>query len=409
MIGPDLVRARRRGDQLTVTELSPRDREEATLIAAHLLNTLQESLRLPLDEVSLRLDEYEREPRLEKVFLALKKLALDACEFGAPQGLEPAALRKELFELASSCRRELEGTSEFPRAALIAQVAMGHGVESQIIEDSLFSDLKGAAKLVRASEETAAGLVDRYEFAHVQAVLMRAVRITADVQCAQPEAYRFLFSKLKFRRLLYRLSEASDGGYRIVIEGPFSLFESVTKYGLQFSLIWPVLLSCDRGRLSAELRWGKERRTLHYARQWQRAESEWSSRGDLRGEVGLLLEQITASSKAWQVRRSEALFEVPGVGIVVPDLELRRGKDVVHVEVLGYWSRDAVWRRVEWAEAAPRVRGRPPPKLIFAASSRLRVSEQVLEGQEAACLYVYKGKMSAKAILERAERLAGSP
>lgn len=409
MIGPDLVRARRRGEQLSVTELSPHDREEAVLMAEHLLRTLRDSLRLPLDEVNGRLDEFERAPRLEKVFLALKKLALDSCEFGAPEGLDPPALRKTLFELASRCRMELEGTSEFPRAALVAQVAAEHGVSPEIIEDSLFSDLKGAAKLVLVSDMTPTELVEQYELVHVQAVLLRAVRITADVVCAQPAAYRNLFAKLKFRRLLYRLSDAPEGGYRLVIEGPFSLFESVTKYGLQFSLVWPALLECDRGQLRAELRWGKERRNLTWSHQWHRPASTSPLGADLPDDVRLLLEQLGKGSEKWQPRSSEALFDVPGVGIVVPDLELRRGDDVVHVEVLGYWSRDAVWRRVEWAEAASEMRTSASPKIIFAVSSRLRVSESVLEEQDSACLYVYKGKMSAKAVLERAERLAGSP
>jgi uncharacterized protein len=69
------------------------------------------------------------------------------------------------------------------------------------------------------------------------------------------------------------------------------------------------------------------------------------------------------------------------------------------VEVLGHWSRAAVWRRVELVEAGLGV------PLIVAASERLRVSEDVLPADAPACLYVYKGVMSAKAIVERAERL----
>ena len=71
------------------------------------------------------------------------------------------------------------------------------------------------------------------------------------------------------------------------------------------------------------------------------------------------------------------------------------------VEVLGHWSRDAGWKRVEAAE-----RGLPAP-FLFCCSSRLRVSEEVLPDDVPAALYVYKGVMSAKAILERANALSG--
>jgi hypothetical protein len=71
----------------------------------------------------------------------------------------------------------------------------------------------------------------------------------------------------------------------------------------------------------------------------------------------------------------------------------------VHVEVLGHWSRDAVWKRVELAE-----QGLPEP-VLFCASERLRVSEAVLPETTGAALYMYKGALSATVVLERAERL----
>jgi uncharacterized protein len=45
--------------------------------------------------------------------------------------------------------------------------------------------------------------------------------------------------------------------------------------------------------------------------------------------------------------------------------------------------------------------------ILFAASSRLRVSEELLDGVERAALYVYKGSISARAVLERVAALAG--
>jgi hypothetical protein len=47
-----------------------------------------------------------------------------------------------------------------------------------------------------------------------------------------------------------------------------------------------------------------------------------------------------------------------------------------------------------------------PEPIVFAASSRLRVSEQVLDEAEHAALYVYKGVMSPRAVLERVVSVA---
>ena len=84
---------------------------------------------------------------------------------------------------------------------------------------------------------------------------------------------------------------------------------------------------------------------------------------------------------------------MPGAGLCVPDLVFRRASDPepVYVELLGYWSREAVWRRVELVE-----RGLPH-KVVFLVSSKLRVSEAVLDSEHAA-LQVFRGKPSAKSL-----------
>ena len=73
---------------------------------------------------------------------------------------------------------------------------------------------------------------------------MSAVRVSATVRCATPAAYRELFNKLKFRRLLQSIHPADGGGYRIDIDGPMSLFSSGTKYGLALALILPAIRAC---------------------------------------------------------------------------------------------------------------------------------------------------------------------
>ena len=92
---------------------------------------------------------------------------------------------------------------------------------------------------------------------------------------------------------------------------------------------------------------------------------------------------------------------MPGVGVCIPDLVLRRASDgaAVLVEVLGFWSRASVWQRVELAQKGLGER------LLFVVSSRLRVSEDVLEDADEAALYVYKGRINPRTLVRHAERL----
>jgi hypothetical protein len=68
---------------------------------------------------------------------------------------------------------------------------------------------------------------------------------------------------------------------------------------------------------------------------------------------------------------------------------------------MGFWSRDAVWKRVELVE-----RGLPYP-IVFAVSKHLRVSEQALDAELPGALLVYSKVMSARAVLEKVDAVAG--
>jgi predicted nuclease of restriction endonuclease-like RecB superfamily len=184
------------------------------------------------------------------------------------------------------------------------------------------------------------------------------------------------------------------------------LFEAVTKYGLQLALAFPVLRRCDSLELTAQLRWGKTREALRFEYSERRGAAsqrpEGGTESPLEGlpdEVVTFIEAFERTKSAWSVAVNDRLLNLPGIGVCVPDLVFRSGQQVVFLEVMGFWSRDAVWKRVEMAEKGL------SEKVIFAVSSRLRVSESVLDDSGGAALYVYKGVMSPRAVIEKLEAL----
>jgi predicted nuclease of restriction endonuclease-like RecB superfamily len=119
-------------------------------------------------------------------------------------------------------------------------------------------------------------------------------------------------------------------------------------------------------------------------------------------EARKLLEALEplCEAEGLSVEPCAELLALPGVGVIVPDLVLKRGRDRVFVELLGFWSRDAVWKRVELVEAGLSER------VVFCASERLRVREAVLDDDRAS-LYVWKGVPQPKKVLDRALRWLG--
>ena len=255
---------------------------------------------------------------------------------------------------------------------------------------------------------TPALLVDAYERGQAQAVLLRSVKVTVDVRCGSAGAARALFRRIKFLRLLHTIAK-TESGHRIVIDGPFSLFDAVTKYGLQLALVLPALEGCDAWSLEADVRWGKTREALTFKIAGGRdASSKKATRAarepPLPDEVRALAAAFAKIGSAWRVSPARAILDMPGVGMCVPDLLFEREnsgrKERVYLEVMGFWSRDAVWKRVELVQAGL------GEAVVFAVSSRLRVSEEVLGDDLPAALYVYKGTMNARAIAERLDGVA---
>jgi len=416
MLTADLVRAYRKKDELVLRSLKPSEKLRAVELANAYLEVARASVGATRDDLTEAWAGVTITAREKRLSDGIKKLIDDACEFSAQAPMDPAALRAEVFLDASAARRAAPPDVRFARSHLIERHAASKEMAVPDLERALYADLKGEQILLGPPPLKAEHLVEDYERGQAQAVLLRAVRVVADVTCASPDAYRALFRELKFRRLLYRVQERAQGGYRLDIDGPYSMFESVTKYGLELALVLPVLQACDDFSLRADVKWGKNRDPLvfHYeggamhldrTGDHSRGRSHRNPPGPrLRDDVAALVDAFAGLESRWSVAEASEVFNLPGIGVCIPDLVFVRSftKQRVYFEALGYWSRDAAWKRVELAQ-----RGLKHP-ILFAVSSRLRVSEAVLDDVETAALYVYKGVMNPRAIERKLDELAAA-
>ncbi|HVH47661.1 MAG TPA: DUF790 family protein [Labilithrix sp.] len=431
MLTADLVDARRKDGQLLLRPLDREGRQEALALGNAILDAAHAFVGKRREELEEAWDAATNDAAAKRFKLAagLRKLATDACSFEAEMTTEPAELRRLLFTRASEVRRTQEATEPFRREDVVEETAKMLGIAPDAVERAMFADLRSEHVLRSAPTLDASSLVEAWELGQAQAVLLTAVRITCEVFAGSPGLVRELFAKLKFHKLLFsaeRIAASADSaaeGWRLVIDGPYSMFDAVTKYGLRLALAFPALRSLERWSLTADIRWGKTREPLVFrlssgpspaparsepAKRTRRKSTNAPPPANvelhLSDEVRELMDAINAQGGDWRARPSTVVLDVPGEGVCVPDLELTRtdASKPVYVEVLGYWSRDAVFRRVELAE-----KGLGAPT-IFAVSSRLRVSAEVLDESVPSSLYVYKGKMSPRAIVTQASRLATS-
>jgi hypothetical protein len=412
MLTADLVRVYPEGDGITVRPLSPKVRPRLLEFATYLIDSAAEMVGEPREGVETTFGAFALKPAERRLAEGLKKLVLDRCDFGTDERFGPPALRAEVFLAAAAARRASTDDAEFDRDAVLAPIAAAHGAEVAEVDAGLFADLKQAQKLRRFDSVAPERLLDAYELGQAQAVLLRATRVVATVTGGTVGDHRALFRSLKFHRLLYRVAAApgstSDApAHRIEIEGPHALFSASTRYGLQLAVVLPAIRCFPKWAIEADVLWGTARVAQVFRISGEARVPLDAVPDALPEEVVRLVEKWPGLDSPWSVRRASRILDLPGVGLCVPDLVFTHSetRQRVYLEALGFWSRAAVWQRVDLSTGAGRGKGLNVP-IVYAVSERLRVSEQVLDGELPAALYVFKGTMSAKTVLARVEQVA---
>lgn len=306
----------------------------------------------------------------------LAKVLEDRAQFEVVSDVAPDRVRERVFTEAARQRASHRGTDQrvpFRRELVLQTVSAELEMSPEQIDLALFADLKDENRMIGFNDLSAQALIDRYNVALAQAVLLRAVSLRADIRGETPARYRDLFRMLKFHRLLYRVEGSMDTGYRIHLDGPLSLFSSTTRYGLQMALFLPVLLALRDFRIEAELRWGPRRvpMNLHLESRDRLVSAHRPRAQYVPEEVRGFVDRFRQIAPEWEVSEATDVIELGREGVWVPDFRFihrATGRDVF-VDVLGFWKRASVERLLNLLPA------HGPPRYLLAISQRLKVDE----------------------------------
>jgi predicted nuclease of restriction endonuclease-like RecB superfamily len=411
----DLVGARRRGSELRLPPTDDARRARIAALAAELTAVAREHRGEPREAVEAALSEAALAaetgaPGERRLFEAVCKLVCDGLRFEEPAREEAVACRREIFRRAAATRRAAPAAG-FDRAAILEALAAERATTAAALDAGLFADRPGAQRLLSVEVTAPRLLAAGFEISEAQAVLLRATKLEAVVRAADAALYRRLFGRLKFLRLLPAIARVPNG-YRIEIDGPLSLFQGGGRYGLQLALALPAIADCDVWSIEADVRWGAERRDLRFRLSGTATGDDGRVSGGSKGpsqgpflsdELSAFIAAFERLDSGWRIDREPAVLDLPGAGLCVPDLAFVRARDgaCVYFELLGFWSREAVFRRIDL------VRAGLPQRILFAVSKGLRVGEALLDDAPTAALYVFGRVIAAKEILSRLESLAG--
>jgi predicted nuclease of restriction endonuclease-like RecB superfamily len=309
------------------------------------------------------------------VYQGLAKLLEDRCEFEVVSGSPPEELREAVFAAAAETRRG-EG-APFDRDAVLRGVADKLGLTAEVVDQGLFADLKSEQRLIAFKDTTAERLLQRYNVALAQAVLLRSTRVHVAIRGEPPQRYRQLLRLVKFHRLVCEMEKTGPDSHLLHLDGPMSLFTATQKYGLQLALFLPAVLHCRDFELNAELRWGAQRKPKTFL--LSSGDGLVSHAADagmyVPPELGMFVELFRKKVDDWTIEEETEVFPL-GETFWVPDYRLRHkasGK-VVLLEVLGFWRRSSAEKHLE------RLRQHVKAPFLLAVSDQLRIDDAGLEG-----------------------------
>ena len=393
MLTGKLVRVRHARNKLVPMYLAARDGHWLD-VAQQLLYVYRDSAGRTRGELNDELGNLVGDGPQQLVHQGLAKLLEDRCEYEVFADHPPEAIREAAFLIAAKARTE----NTFDRAAILAEVAAACELRPEQVELALFADLKDEQRILTFADCTPEFLVNRYNVALAQAILLRAVGMTVRLRGETPARFRQLFRAMKFHRLIGTIRpEASS--FLLTLDGPLSLFSATQKYGMQLAFFLPTLLHAKSFELNAEVRWGAERKPKTFA---------LSSTDGLQShtpDFGMFAPkefELFAASFAKLDTDWKLIAEpnpVPlGDTLWVPDFTLKRGKQEVYLELFGFW------RKTDIEKHHAKLSEHLPGKFLLAVSEQLCADESA-DLTERPEVYRFKRTPSAEEVAKRAARV----
>jgi hypothetical protein len=404
MLPTDLLIHRQNGEEIIPKRLKL---DKKTLeLAVELIACFREAIGKTQGVLERLLLELEGDTTDYKVKRGLAYILKGSfCTFEVVSPLEPQMLRERVFTLAAKSVSSSQSTQ-----VTLSKIAdeLSHEFEREVlpqqVHDGLYADLSENKIFIRFDAPKPEDLLHRYNLSQVQGVFYRASQLSLNAHRNVPGEYKLLFRYLKLFQLMAYIEGDADHGFTITIDGPTSLFNPSTRYGLAIAKMIPALLHVTRWSLSSIL----QTRDF-YTNDWK------TGRFTLNSECGLvshyppgkpydsMLEASFADKwdslkSDWVLEREVDLVPIPG-SVMIPDFRLVHpdGRTFL-LEIVGYWRPEYLQKKFSQVRRAER------DDLILAISERLNLEKAGVKLNDVPARIIwFKDKLLPKAVLAALE------
>lgn len=362
-------------------------------LASNLVSVVDASMGVERAEIEQRLSTLAGAFERPKIAQGLAKLLVDRLVFEEPAE-EARARRSELFTRAADALRALPDDAPPPAWEAALSAAVPDLEESRA---GLYADHPNERKAVDWKPLDAAALLDRYNLALVQGLVMRARRLSVTARQAELVRVRRVLRWLKFCRLVAEVKPDGDD-WSIEVEGPAEVLSMSRKYGLQLALFVSAVPVFERWSLSAELDFGRGAPVRLELDERSPLVPPTRALGHVPEEIGVIARKLEDAD--WQVELSPTPRTVGLGSACVPDLTVvhRATGAELWVEFFHRWHRHALERRLKDLQL------KPEPRLLLAADEGLLADEglrQTIDAHPQAMTFKgFPSERKLKALLE---------
>ncbi|MDZ8228198.1 MULTISPECIES: DUF790 family protein [unclassified Nostoc] len=400
MLPTDLLMHRQNGEEIIPKRL--KIDQKTSELAIELINYFQSAVGKTQGVLERQLTDFEGDSTDYRVKRGLAYILKSSfCTFEVVSPLEPQMLRERVFSLAAKSVSSRESTQvtlskvadeltqELEREVLLEQVRNG-----------LYADLSENKILTVFDAPTAPDVLNRYNLSQVQGVFYKASQLVLNAHRNVPGEYKLLFRYLKLFQLMAYIEGDADHGFTITIDGPTSLFNPSTRYGLAIAKLIPALLHVTKWSLSSILQTRDA-----YTNTWK------TGRFTLNSECGLVshyppgkpydsmleasfADKWDALKSGWALEREVDLIPIPG-SVMIPDFRLVHADGRTFLlEIVGYWRPEYLQKKFSQVRRAGR------DDLILAISERLNLEKAGVKLNDVPARIVwFKDKLLPKAVL----------
>jgi len=349
-----------------------------------------------------------------KVIQGLAELLLKRCTFDETLATKAVELRRQLFSASATYWKsggEKAADIMRHRQNILRAAAQKSATPLEVGEQQLFGDIASNQCLASFDTLTAEQLINRFNIAQVQGLLLDARSLEIRVPRQQGAALKQLMQMLKFHQLLFALIQADNNSFVLQIDGPGSILENSRSYGIEVATFFPaVLLLKGPWQLTALLKIPSRRRIFTLTlteespyRSYLQPKNIWTHE-----RTAALLERFNEKyNPDYSARLDADIIQLKDNRYLLPDFtvlaERNSGKGKPEIRMQVEWVHYPSASKFKWLQ---QVKPQLPDNYVFAVRGKGAKMKQLADALEPHLL-LYTKELTAPAILRKLETFSG--